>query len=615
MSTEATVTTTISDTLRLGTRSHMGGDLRTSHLGQEVTLFGWVDSRRDHGGVIFVDLRDRTGLVQIVFEPETSPEAHQAADRLRGEYAVGIRGFVRARGEGLANPRLATGEIEVAVRQLEVYNAARPLPFPLDDDGVDENLRLTHRYLELRGKRLTGALAARHRIMQQMRRYLDDRGFLEIETPILTKSTPEGARDYLVPSRVHPGEFFALPQSPQIFKQILMVGGQDRYFQIARCFRDEDLRADRQPEFTQLDCELSWTSQDQILELFEGLMAHLIHASVGANFSAPIPRMSWLDAMNRYGSDKPDTRFGLELCDLTDATRGCSFQVFSGAPVVKGLRVPGGAQRISRSQIDALTDFVRKFGAKGLAYVKVGDPSGPVAKNLAEAELATIVAAAAAEPGDLLFFGAGEWGQVVDVLGRLRLKLGQDLGLIPQGLWNLLWVVDFPMFEYDATEGRLYAVHHPFTSARPSDLPVLARWAAHLDEGGTLTPEAIAELTAVKANAYDMVLNGVELGGGSIRIHQAEVQQQAFRLLGLTPDEIKTKFGFMIEAFTYGTPPHGGIAFGLDRLCMLLSGVPAIRDVIAFPKTQQARDLMAAAPGGVDDKQLKELHVRTVVEG
>lgn len=585
----------VSPSIRLGERSQYCGTLQLDQVGQRVTLFGWVDSRRDHGGVIFVDLRDRTGIVQVVFQPDLAPEAHLQADRLRNEYVIGISGLVRPRAEGMANPRLATGEIEVYADELIIYNAAKPLPFQMEDGKpqVDETTRLRYRYLDLRQPWMQEAMIARSKMNRIIRNTMAEHGFLEIETPILTKSTPEGARDYLVPSRVHAGEFFALPQSPQIFKQLLMVAGYDRYFQIARCFRDEDLRADRQPEFTQLDVEMSFPSQDQILDIHERLVIQLIAEIAGATVEMPVPRMTYDEAMRRFGSDKPDTRFGLELVDLTETLGNCSFKVFSEAPMVKALCVPGGGSKISRSQIDALTEFARGFGAKGLAYLKVGETSGPVAKNLSEAEIAGVVAAMGANPGDLIFFGADQEKVVYEVLGRLRLKLGEDLGLIPQGLFNLLWVTDFPMFEYDAEEGRYYAMHHPFTSPRDEDMEAL--------ESNPL---------AARAKAYDLVLNGSEIGGGSLRIYRRDVQERVFKLLGMSEEEWSAKFGFMLNAFDYGTPPHGGLALGLDRIITLLTGRDSIRDVIAFPKTQSAKDLMADAPSPVDGKQLRELHIQ-----
>jgi len=585
----------VSPSIRLGERSQYCGTLKLDQVGQRVTLFGWVDSRRDHGGVIFVDLRDRTGIVQVVFQPDLAPDAHVLADRLRNEYVIGIAGVIRPRAEGMANPRLATGEIEVYADELIIYNAAKPLPFQMEDGKpqVDETTRLRYRYLDLRQPWMQEAMIARSQMNRIIRNTMAEHGFLEIETPILTKSTPEGARDYLVPSRVHAGEFFALPQSPQIFKQLLMVAGYDRYFQIARCFRDEDLRADRQPEFTQLDVEMSFPSQDQILDIHEKLVIRLIEEIAGGRVEMPVPRMTYDEAMRRFGSDKPDTRFGLELVDLTETLSGCSFKVFSEAPLVKALNVPEGGSKISRSQIDALTEFVRGFGAKGLAYLKVGETSGPVAKNLSEAEVAAVVSAMGAKPGDLIFFGADQEKVVYEVLGRLRLKLAEDLKLIPAGLFNLLWVTDFPMFEYDAEEGRYYAMHHPFTSPRDEDLETLA-----------------SDPLAARAKAYDLVLNGSEIGGGSLRIYRRDVQEQVFKLLGMSEDEWTQKFGFMLNAFDYGTPPHGGLALGLDRIITILTGRDSIRDVIAFPKTQSAKDLMADAPSPVDTKQLRELHIQ-----
>jgi aspartyl-tRNA synthetase len=616
----AMITTPVYGTL-IGPRSHYCGSVTKAQAGQNVTLYGWVQRRRDHGGLIFIDLRDRTGLVQVVFNPQTDPQAHLVAEAARGEFVIGIKGAVEARPEGQDNANLSTGAIEVFAREMVILNPAKATPFPIGDDDVDEMLRLQYRYLDLRSPKLQRALTMRHKVTMAVREYLDNLGFLEIETPMLTKSTPEGARDYVVPSRVHPGQFFALPQSPQIFKQILMVGGYDRYFQIARCFRDEDLRADRQPEFTQIDIETSFLSQDDIMNINEELICQLLEKFASAEVVRPVQRITYADAMSRYGSDKPDTRFGMELIDLTPSLAGSQFKVFAEAIAnggeVKALCVPKGAD-MSRAQIDLMTEFAKRFGAKGLAWVKVvatsaaedanskavsytiGEESidasftSSVMKFITAEEAAAIGAATGARPGDLLLFAADRIDIVRDVLGRLRLKLGQELGMINPKSFNLLWVVDFPMFEWNADEKRWDPLHHPFTSPLEEDLDKLES-----DPGNC------------RAKAYDLVLNGTELGGGSVRIYRRDIQNKVFQMLGLSDEEIENKFGFLLEAFEYGAPPHGGLAFGLDRIVMLLTGADSIRDVIAFPKTQSATDLMVQAPGPIAPRQMQELHIKT----
>jgi len=583
------------------------GQVCRDHLGQTVTLFGWVHRRRDHGGVIFIDLRDREGLAQVVFDPDNAA-AFATAERLRNEFCVRITGRVRNRPEGTNNADLASGEIEILCHDIDILNASVTPPFQLDDDNLSETIRLTHRVLDLRRPHMQRNLMLRYRVAIEVRKYLDQLGFIDIETPMLTKSTPEGARDYLVPSRVNAGHFFALPQSPQLFKQMLMVSGFDRYYQITKCFRDEDLRADRQPEFTQIDCETSFLSESEIRALFEGMIRHVFAVVQSVDLPDPFPTMSWTDAMQRYGSDKPDLRVNLEFTDLADVMADVDFKVFATAAKTPGsrvvaLRVPGGAA-LSRSDIDAYTQFVSIYGAKGLAYIKVNDLAkgreglqSPIVKNIHDAALAEMLARTGAQDGDLIFFGADRAKVVNDAIGALRVKIGhsdfgKQHGLFTGG-WKPLWVIDFPMFEYDEEEGRYTAAHHPFTS--PKD--------GHEDYLATDPAKAYAK-------AYDMVLNGWEIGGGSVRIHREEVQSKVFRALNIGAEEAREKFGFLLDALQYGAPPHGGIAFGLDRIVTMMTGADSIRDVIAFPKTQRAQCLLTQAPSSVDEKQLRELHIR-----
>ena len=582
-------------------RSHYCGQVDESLIGQQVTLAGWVNRRRDHGGVIFVDLRDREGLVQVVFDPDV-PQLFADAERLRSEYVISVEALVRARPAGTVNANIASGGVELLARKLVVLNRSEPLPFQLDEH-VSEEVRLRYRYLDLRRDEMNQRLRLRHRVTSAMRRYMDDNGFIDIETPMLTKATPEGARDYLVPSRTHHGKFFALPQSPQIFKQLLMVAGFDRYYQIVRCFRDEDLRADRQPEFTQLDIETSFLSQDQIMALMEGLIRDVFAKVMDVALPNPLPRMSYAEAMRRYGSDKPDLRVSLELVDVADLVAGCDFKVFSAPAAspsgrVAALRAPGGAA-LSRKEIDDYTAFVGRYGAKGLAYIKVNERAkgrdglqSPITKFLSDDALAGILERTGAQDNDLIFFGADSAKVVSDALGALRLKIGQDLKLVEPG-WRPLWVVDFPMFEWDGDEKRWAAMHHPFTAPKLDDPAALA-----------------ADPGAAVAKAYDMVLNGSEVGGGSVRIHREDLQSAVFSLLGIAPEEARLKFGFLLDALKFGAPPHGGLAFGLDRLVMLMAGAESIRDVIAFPKTQTAACPMTDAPTEVSERQLKELNIR-----
>lgn len=578
-------------------RTHYCGELNEQTIGQTVTLQGWVQKRRDLGGLIFVDMRDRTGLVQVVFNPDISKEALAIAETLRNEYVVELVGSVVEREENQKNPKLKTGAIEVQAEKVVIINEAKTPPFIIEDEtDVNEEVRLKHRYLDLRRPLLANVFKMRSDISKTVRNFLDEEGFIEVETPILTKSTPEGARDYLVPSRVHDGEFYALPQSPQLFKQMLMVSGFDRYYQIARCFRDEDLRADRQPEFTQIDMEMSFMSIDDIIELNERLMKKVMKDVKGIDIETPFKRLPYDEAMARYGSDKPDTRFEMELTDVSELVKDSSFKVFAsaveGGGQVKLINVKANADQFSRKDIDALGEFAARYGAKGLAWLKVDAEGlkGPIAKFFEGEAASGLIQAASAEDGDLLLFVADKKNVVADALGALRSKLGKDLGLIDETKFNFLWVTEWPLFEYDEEDGRYYAAHHPFTM--PADVQGLEENPA-----------------SVKAQAYDLVLNGYELGGGSLRIYQRDVQEKMFKALGFSQEQAREQFGFLLDAFDYGTPPHGGIAFGLDRIVMLLSGSTNLRDTIAFPKTASASCLLTDAPSPVDEAQLVELGI------
>lgn len=580
-------------------RSYFCGEVSESAIGEKVTLKGWVQKRRDLGGLIFIDLRDRTGIVQVVFNPDLSKEALAIAEKIRNEYVLNLVGTVVARAEGTVNPNLKTGKIEVTVEEVTILNEAKTPPFLIDDKAeVSEDLRLKYRYIDLRRPKMYETFKMRHDVTKTVRNYLDNEGFLDIETPMLTKSTPEGARDYLVPSRVHDGEFYALPQSPQLFKQLLMVAGFERYYQIARCFRDEDLRADRQPEFTQIDIETSFMSQEDIMNMTERMMQKVMKDVKGMDITLPLPRMTYDEAMSRFGSDKPDTRFGLELVDVSEIVKDSSFKVFASAVAtggqVKAINVKGAAEKYSRKDIDALGAFAAVYEAKGLAWLKVDAEGlkGPIAKFFEGEEGAALKATLEAQDGDLLLFVADNKAVVADALGALRVKLGKDLGLIDESVFNFLWVTDWPLLEYDAESGRYFAAHHPFTMPFREDLDKLD-----------------SEPQNVRAQAYDLVLNGYELGGGSLRIFERDIQEKMFKVLGFSAEEAQEQFGFLLDAFEYGTPPHGGIALGLDRLVMLLAGRSNLRDTIAFPKTASASCLLTSAPSPVSVDQLIELRL------
>ncbi len=587
-------------------RTDYAGRVDTRYIGQSVTLFGWVHRRRDHGGVIFIDLRDREGLVQVVCDPDRA-EVFATAEKIRNEFCVKIEGTVRKRPEGTTNANLTSGQIEILCTGLTILNPSVAIPFQLDDDDLSEVTRLTHRVLDLRRPQMQKNLMLRYKVSMAVRKYLDSRGFIDVETPMLTKSTPEGARDYLVPSRVHAGQFFALPQSPQLFKQLLMVAGFDRYYQITKCFRDEDLRADRQPEFTQIDCETSFLSEEEIRALFEEMVRQVFKEVLAVELPA-FPVMTYDDAIRLYGSDKPDLRVGMQFTELTDVMRDVEFKVFAQAAQlpdgrVAALRVPQGGE-MPRSEIDGYTEFVKIYGAKGLAYIKVNERAkgrdglqSPIVKNLGDAALTAILERTGAQDGDLIFFGADRAKIVADSLGALRVKIGHSEfgrkhGLSQEG-WQPLWVIDFPSFEYDEEDKRYVAAHHPFTSPKDGH----EEWLE-------------TDPARCRAKAYDMVLNGIELGGGSVRIHRAEVQEKVFHALKIGPEDQRKKFGFLLDALQYGAPPHGGIALGLDRFVMLMAGADSLRDVIAFPKTQRAQCLLTQAPSEVDEKQLRELHIR-----
>ena len=585
-------------------RTHYCGQLTSQTIGQQVTLCGWAHRRRDHGGVIFIDMRDREGLAQVVCDPDR-PDMFSIAESVRNEFCLKITGIVRARPAGTVNPNMPSGEVEVLCHAIEVLNPSVTPPFNLDEENLSENVRLTHRVLDLRRPQMQKNMLLRYKTARAFRRFLDDAGFIDIETPMLTKSTPEGARDYLVPSRVQSGQFFALPQSPQLFKQLLMIAGYDRYYQITKCFRDEDLRADRQPEFTQVDIETSFLNETEITGIMEELIRYVFKEAIGVELPNPFPRISYTEAMHRFGSDKPDLRVTLELTEITDAVKDVALKVFANVANSEGgrvaaLRIPGGAS-LTRGETDAYSQFVGIYGAKGLAFIKVNDATqinetglqSPIVKNLSESALKTIIERTGAQSGDLIFFCADKAKIVNDALGALRIKIGHEKGFLNGKAWEPLWVVDFPMFDYDPEDKRWVACHHPFTSPKDEHLHLLAT-----DPGKCL------------AKAYDLALNGWELGGGSVRIHRADVQEQVFKALGIGEEEAQLKFGFLLDALKYGAPPHGGLAFGLDRIVTMMTGAESIRDVIAFPKTQRAQCLLTNAPSPVDERQLRELHIR-----